>query len=373
MGPVLRRPPDIAGACPQLGHLRGRRRFRGRASLHEHAGSRERRLQVLVGLGHRHMEIARAARSRRRRSQRGLHADDRPGAVAAHAQHLPRADRVPRRCARVADSQAMAVHLRPDGAVPRSLRPECGQVDTIMLIALTRAVAPSINRCELTHMARAPIDVALAVRQHEQYEAALRDAGCSIAHAAPEPDLPDSVFIEDTAVVCDEVAVVTRPGAASRRPETAAVAAALQAFRRVETIEAPGTLDGGDVLVAGRTVYVGMGARSNVEGARQLEERLSPYGYEVRPVPVNGCLHLKSAATLVSPAAVLVNPAWVDPLVFASLDSVVVDPGEPFAANALLLDDRILYSPAYPRTCLLYTSDAADDLLCVDLGGRRII
>jgi len=219
-----------------------------------------------------------------------------------------------------------------------------------MLIALTRAVAPSINRCELTHVSRAPIDVALAVRQHEQYEAALREAGCSIAHAAPEPDLPDSVFIEDTAVVCDEVAVVTRPGAASRRPETAAVAAALRAFRRVETIDAPGTLDGGDVLVAGRTVYVGVGARSNVEGARQLEERLSPYGYEVRPVQVNGCLHLKSAATLVSPAAVLVNPAWVDARVFASLDPVVVDPGEPFAANALLLGDRILYSPAYPRT-----------------------
>jgi dimethylargininase len=219
-----------------------------------------------------------------------------------------------------------------------------------MLIALTREVAPSLARCELTHPARTPIDVGLAARQHEAYEAALREAGCTVVRANPEPDLPDSVFVEDTAVVFDEVAVVTRPGAASRRRETESTTLALRPHRRIVAIEDPGTLDGGDVLVAGKVVYVGVGARSNAEGLRQFERLLAPHGYRVRGVEVTGCLHLKSAATLVSASSVLVNPAWVDPRVFAFLDVVPIDPGEPSAANALLIRDRIVYSPAYPRT-----------------------
>jgi dimethylargininase len=219
-----------------------------------------------------------------------------------------------------------------------------------MLIAFTRAVAPSLARCELTHVARVPIDVDLAVRQHEAYEAALQDAGCRVIRVRAEPDLPDSVFVEDTAVVLDELAVVCRPGAASRRRETESMTAALGLYRHIVTIEEPGTLDGGDVLVAGRVVYVGVGGRSNAEGVRQLGCHLAPRGYDVRPVEVTGCLHLKSAATLVSASSVLVNPAWVDPRVFAPFEAVPVDPGEPAAANALLIRDRIVYSPAYPRT-----------------------
>jgi dimethylargininase len=219
-----------------------------------------------------------------------------------------------------------------------------------MLIALTRAVPASIARCELTHLARAPIDIALAARQHESYEAALWLAGCAVVRLCPEPDLPDSVFVEDTAVVFDELAVMMRPGAESRRGESESVASALGVYRRLVTIEPPGTLDGGDVLVAGKVVHVGVGGRSNAEGLRQLARLLSPHGYDVRGVKVSGCLHLKSAATLVSPSSVLVNPTWVNPRVFDPLEPVPIDPGEPAAANAVLLGDVIVYSPAYPRT-----------------------
>ena len=206
-----------------------------------------------------------------------------------------------------------------------------------MRIALTRAVPPSLDRCELTHLARSPIDVALAARQHAAYEDALRAAGCTVVRIPPEPDQPDSVFVEDTAVVLDEVAVITRPGAPSRRAETASTAAALRAYRRLVTIETPGTLDGGDVLVAGKTVFVGAGERSNADGVRQLAQHLAPFGYDVRGVGVAGCLHLKSAATLVSASSVLVNPSFVDLRAFEPLEAIAIAPEEPAAANALLV------------------------------------
>ncbi len=219
-----------------------------------------------------------------------------------------------------------------------------------MWIALTRDVAPSIARCELTHLARLPIDLALAARQHADYEAALRRAGCDVVRMRPEPDLPDSVFVEDTAVVLDEVAVITRPGAASRRPEVESTREALAAYRPIATIGEPGTLDGGDVLVAGRSVFVGTGGRSNEEGIGQLGRILAPFGYRIAAVSTTGCLHLKSAATLVSDSCVLVNPDWVDPAVFAPLDPLPIDRDEPFAANALRVGDRVLHGAAHPLT-----------------------
>jgi dimethylargininase len=219
-----------------------------------------------------------------------------------------------------------------------------------MIRALTRAVAPSIARCELTHLARSPIDVDLASRQHEEYEEALRQAGCAVTRIRPEPDLPDSVFVEDTAVVLDELAVIARPGAASRRPETESTRDALAPYRHIERIVAPGTLDGGDVLVAGRAVFVGAGGRSNEAGIRQLRAILVPFGYRVAGVATTGCLHLKSAATLVSASRVLVNPAWVDPRVFTPLEPVPIDPDEPFAANAVLAGGCLLHGAAHRRT-----------------------
>ncbi len=218
------------------------------------------------------------------------------------------------------------------------------------LVALTREVSPAIARCELVHLERRPIDLALAQVQHRSYEAALRGAGCQVRTLPAEAALPDSVFVEDTAVVLDEVAVITRPGAESRRPETGAVAAILAQHRPLATIAAPGTMDGGDVLVIGRTVYVGATDRTNRAAIDQLDAALAPRGYRVQPVTVHGCLHLKSAATLVAPDTVLCNPRWVAPVTFAGVRVLEVAAGEPGAANGLLVGERVIYPSSFPKT-----------------------
>src|SRR5581483_10673932 len=130
-------------------------------------------------------------------------------------------------------------------------------------IAVTRDISSGMRRCELTHLQRTVIDVALAREQHRVYEQVLRSLDCRIERLSEEPELPDSVFVEDAAVVLDEVAVITRPGAPSRRAETASVAAALGKYRELVRIESPGTLDGGDVLRVGRLLHVGVSSRSN--------------------------------------------------------------------------------------------------------------
>jgi len=217
-----------------------------------------------------------------------------------------------------------------------------------MIVALTRPVPASINRCELTHVARSPIDVAVARAQHAEYERALESLGCTIEHVAAADDLPDSVFVEDMAVVVDEVAVITRPGAESRRAEIAGVADALRRHRDVHFITEPATIDGGDVLRIGERVYVGLTSRTNAEGVRQLGEHLESYGYSVEGIPVRGALHLKTAVTQIGANAVLINRQWVDG--FDDYECIEVHPDEPFAANALLIGDALIYSSAFPRT-----------------------
>ncbi|HET9984126.1 MAG TPA: N(G),N(G)-dimethylarginine dimethylaminohydrolase [Longimicrobiales bacterium] len=219
-----------------------------------------------------------------------------------------------------------------------------------MRIALTRAVSPEIARCELTHLDREPIDLARAAEQHAAYEHALWELGCEVRRVRPAPELPDAVFVEDAAVVLDEIAIITRPGAESRRPETAAVADALREYRPIRAIEAPGTLDGGDVLRIGRTLWVGASSRTNADGIAQLRELLRPFGYRVEGVAVEGALHLKTAATLVAPDLLLVNPAWLPATALDGMARVAVDPAEPFGANALLVGTRALYPAAFPRT-----------------------
>jgi dimethylargininase len=217
-----------------------------------------------------------------------------------------------------------------------------------MLIALTRSVPPSIVECELTHLAREPIDVARATEQHRAYEEALASLGFTVRHLPSEPDLPDSVFVEDTAVIVDELAVITRPGAASRRAETFSVAQALRAYRPLAFIDDPGTLDGGDVLRIGKRLFVGISERTNGAGIMQLRAHLAPYGYTVSAVVMHDCLHLKTAVTAVSDSIVLMNRAWVDfPPPFDCID---VDPAEPFAANALITPRGVLMPSAFPRT-----------------------
>ena len=219
-----------------------------------------------------------------------------------------------------------------------------------MLVALTRNVSPAMARCELTHLARVPIDPGVAARQHRNYERALERLGCRVEHVAPAAELPDSVFVEDTAVVLDEVAVVTRPGAESRRAEVDAVADALRRYRPLATVQAPGTLDGGDVMQVGRKLYVGQSGRTNDEGIEQLRRHVVRHGYEVRTVRPTGCLHLKTAVTAVSDSAVLLNPEWISPAFFDGLDVIAIDPGEPFAANVVRVGGAVLTASAFPRT-----------------------
>lgn len=218
------------------------------------------------------------------------------------------------------------------------------------IVAIVRPVSDAMQLCELTHLDRSPIDLALARRQHADYVGTLRRLGCVVHELPPAHDLPDAVFVEDTAVVLEEIAVLTRPGAASRRPEVATMAAALARWRKCVSIEAPGTLDGGDVLRIGCTLYVGSTPRSSAEGIRQLGTAVAPHGYRVVAVPVRGCLHLKSAVTLVAPDTLLVNPDWVDPAQWPALRRIDVDPREPQAANALAVGEHVVMPASFPRT-----------------------
>lgn len=224
-----------------------------------------------------------------------------------------------------------------------------------MWIAITRDVSPNLAGCELSYVPRAQIDIELAAAQHHAYQDALSALGCRVIALPAEPDLPDSVFVEDIAVVLDEVAILTRPGAESRRAESATIAATLARHRPLQAIQAPGTLDGGDVLRIGRTLYVGQSQRSNADGIAQLRELLRACGYAVRAVPIAGCLHLKSAVTQVANDVLLLQPGWVDRGAFAGDGTagfriIEVDPGEPHAANALRVGEGVLYPSCFPRT-----------------------
>ena len=219
-----------------------------------------------------------------------------------------------------------------------------------MLIAMTRAVSPRIAECELTHLAREPINPGRARKQHRRYEELLAELGCELHHLPPEHELPDSVFVEDTAVVLDELAVITRPGAESRRAETASVAEALKPYRKLSHIQAPGTLDGGDVLRIGKTLYVGLSNRSNLEGIEQLQRIVIAFGYSVNAVRLRDCLHLKSAVTQVAKDTLLINRQWVNSAVFGSMRLINVDESEPFAANAVRIGDTLIYAEAFPET-----------------------
>jgi dimethylargininase len=218
------------------------------------------------------------------------------------------------------------------------------------MLALVREVSPQLARCELTHLERVVIDAARAARQHRKYTLALQSLGCTLEWLPPLPECPDGVFVEDTAVVLAETSVLTRPGAGSRRAETASVARALGAHMRVSPIEEPGCLDGGDVLHIGRTLYVGASARTNAEGSEQLARLLAPHGYRLQVVGFERCLHLKSACSFIPPDVLLVNPSWVDPGRFGALRVITVDEREPYAANTLTLGTTTLVSAAYPET-----------------------
>lgn len=219
-----------------------------------------------------------------------------------------------------------------------------------MLTAITRAVSPAIVHCELSFLDRKPIDLAAAQEQHHAYEKLLVKLGARVISLPAEPALPDSMFVEDPAIVLDELAVILPLGTETRRREAQPLAQALARFRKLEYVSLPGTLEGGDVLRIGRKLFVGLTQRSNSEGIRQLGAILAPYNYEVMAVPVTGCLHLKSAVTHLGRNTLLANRGWFHSAPLAGHEWIDVDPAEPHAANALALGGTIIFPASFPGT-----------------------
>jgi dimethylargininase len=234
------------------------------------------------------------------------------------------------------------------------------------LVALTRAVSPAMADCQLTHLPRVPIDVALASRQHAAYERALETLGCAVHRLPSTAQVPDAVFIEDVAVVLDEIGIIMRPGAASRRHEISEVAEWLKHRILLARIEPPGTMDGGDVLVVGRRLFVGATSRTNAEALDQFRQIVEYFGYTMTVVEVHGCLHLKSAVTSVADDALLVNRGWVSDSAFAEFQLIDVHPREPAAANVVRVGSRLLYSAAFPWT-LERLTNCVSDVTTVDV------
>ena len=219
-----------------------------------------------------------------------------------------------------------------------------------MPLAITREISPRFNDCELTYLERAPIDLDRARAQHRGYVDALKQAECTVLELPPEADLPDSVFVEDTAFILPQAAVITRPGADSRKPETESIAQALSQHTKLLHLREPATLDGGDVLVIGKDIFIGLSTRSNDEAIEQLRELLGEYGYTITGVTLRDCLHLKSAVTRVDDNTLLINKDWVDTSQFKKYKLIEIDPSEPDAANCLPIGNTIIYPTSFPKT-----------------------
>lgn len=226
-----------------------------------------------------------------------------------------------------------------------------------MLRALTRQVASNFAACELTFLDRQPIDVAKAMEQHRGYEDCLTELGITVTSLPADPSFPDGVFVEDPAIVLDEVAIITRPGAESRSGETESIALALSPFRELRFLTEPATLEGGDVIHVGKTLFVGMSRRTNREGIVQLTELLRPFGYSVVPVEVRGCLHLKSGACWAGGDVILANRHWVDVDKFPNFRIIDVADGEPSAADVLPIGYALLMPSNFVRTCEILESE----------------
>lgn len=221
------------------------------------------------------------------------------------------------------------------------------------LVALVRQPSASLAECELSWVERTPIDLAKARAQHMAYCAALRAAGAEVRVLPALDHLPDAAFVEDTAIVVDEIAVVGSLGAESRAAEAEAITGALRDYRAVRRLDSPGaTLEGGDILRIGRTLYVGRSGRTNDAGKEALRRVLEPLGYRLRQVRVDGCLHLKTACTSPGDGLVVFNPSWVSgrPFEQDGLALVPVASSEPWAANVLRLGDTLLVSAGNPAT-----------------------
>jgi len=219
-----------------------------------------------------------------------------------------------------------------------------------MPLAITRQVSRRFAECEITHIERTPINLEIARAQHLQYSKTLANLGCQVVELPEEASLPDSVFVEDTAVVLPELAVITRPGADSRKPETESIIQALSPYRALVRIMAPANMDGGDVLVLGKRIYVGLSTRTNQAAIDQMQEYLSEYGYVAQGIEFGDCLHLKSAVTGVDDHTLLINKNWVSSSPFGDYELIDIDPSETFAANCLPIGGAIVFPSAFSKT-----------------------
>ncbi len=228
------------------------------------------------------------------------------------------------------------------------------------LIALTRPVSKTLDQCQLSHVAREPIDLPLAKRQHTAYEALLKKLGAEVVRVDAAHELPDAVFVEDCAVVVDELAVITRPGARSRQPEVEGVAQRLAEYRTCVRIDDPGTLDGGDVVVVGHDVYIGRSSRTNDAGIQQLRDALSPFEYEVTAVEFGGALHLKSVCTVLGASTLLADPRRVDVTQFREVDYLVVPGHEWPAANTVTVNGTVVLAAGFPDTAAMLEANGLE-------------
>jgi dimethylargininase len=232
--------------------------------------------------------------------------------------------------------------------------------------AITREVSPTLNQCELTHLQRRPIDIERAIAEHHAYQQCLRDLGLDVISLPAEPAYPDAMFVEDPVIVLDEVAIVARMGAESRRGEAESLARELAPFRPLRYMRDPATLDGGDVLRADHTLYVGLSQRTNAVGIRQFAAEVEPFGYRVQPVEVSGCLHLKSGASWLGDETVLVHRPWIDAGAFGGLRLIDVPAGEEAGTNVLLIGSTVVVAEGFPRTAQAI-SDLGRDVRTLDI------
>ena len=219
-----------------------------------------------------------------------------------------------------------------------------------MLIGFTHAVSPNIPSCEITFIDRAPINYELAVRQHDEYCAVLKKCGVVVKRLSANLSYPDSCFVEDTAIVIDELAIVTSMGTASRRGETAAIEAELSKYRKIAHIQLPAMIEGGDVLQVGRKLFVGLSSRTNAQGIKELSRITEPLGYRVTPVNIKSSLHLKTACSAINDETLLVNPNWIDLEPFKGFNVLFTPDDEPWAANTLRISDITCLQAGFPKT-----------------------
>lgn len=232
--------------------------------------------------------------------------------------------------------------------------------------ALTHRPAPLLGDCQLTFLDRQPIDLERANAQHQAYCASLQAAGIQVQVLKTSLDLPDSAFVEDCAVILDELAVLTRPGSPARQPEVVRLAPVIAQVRPMVRMAHPAALDGGDVLQIGKTLYVGSSTRTNPAGIAALAEIVQPHGYQVIPVPVHGSLHLKTACTALDDETLLANLDWIDLTRFEGLRILAVPEEEPWGANVLRIGEFLWAQTAFPRTLeqLLQAGYAVQEIDC---------